>query len=131
MRLYSWFDLGREAIVRGRCAWVANLSGFAGDRRGVTSIFFGLMIIAILFVVAVAIDYSRLVTERARDQRALDAAVLAASKQLGLDDAEVTGEVMAKAYYAANRTQNPDSQLLDVSLDSSLGQISARTATSP
>ncbi|MBU1211006.1 MAG: pilus assembly protein [Alphaproteobacteria bacterium] len=129
MGLNSWFDLGRETIVRGRRAWAGNFSEFAGDRRGVTSIFFGLMIIAILFVSAVAIDYSRLVTERARDQRALDAAMLAASNQLGLDNAEVTGEVMAKAYYAANRTQNADSQLKDVRLDSSAGAISARTST--
>ncbi len=129
MGVKSLFDLGRKTAARAQSGCAANITDFAADRRGVTSIFFGLMIIAILFVAAVAIDYSRLVTERARDQRALDAAILAASNQLGMENANVTGEVMAKAYYAANRTQNPDSEIKDVVLDSDKGEISAKTST--
>lgn len=129
MGLKSRPDCDRETAIRGRRALASNLSEFYADQRGVTSIFFGLMIIAILFVAAVAIDYSRLVTERTRDQRALDAAMLAASNQIGMDNADVTGEVMAKAYYAANRTQNLDSQLKDVIVNSDAGEISARTST--
>lgn len=113
--------------LRGKTA--SALSAFANDNRGVTSVIFGLFIIAVLFVAAVAIDYGRLVTERARDQRALDAAILAASNQLGMDNADVTGETMAKAFYAANRGQNTDSELKDVVLDSEAGEISARTST--
>lgn len=129
MGVTSVFDRGRETAVRGRRCSTAKRTGFAADDSGVTSIFFGLMIIAILFVAAVAIDYSRLITERSRDQRALDAAILAASNQLGMENGDVTGEVMAKAFYAANRTQNPDSEIRDVNLDSSLGEISAKTST--
>ncbi|MBU2582750.1 MAG: pilus assembly protein [Alphaproteobacteria bacterium] len=124
MGLNFLFDIGRGGRV---CR--AQLHAFAGDRRGVTSIFFGIMIIAILFVAAVAIDYSRLVTERVRDQRALDAAMLAASTQLGADDAATVGEKMAKAYYAANRTQSTNSTLANVVIDPEDGSISAKTAT--
>lgn len=102
---------------------------FARDEAGVTSVIFGLFLIAILFVAAIAIDYSRLTTEKARDQRALDAAVLAASQQLGLENADVTGETMAKAFYAANRTQTQHSNLKDVELDADQGAVSAATNT--
>ncbi|MCH9806794.1 MAG: VWA domain-containing protein [Alphaproteobacteria bacterium] len=104
-------------------------NGFASNEAGVTSVFFGLFLVAILFVSAVALDYSRMVTERTRDQRALDAAVLAASNQLGMDNAAVDGETMAKAFYAANRTQNPNSKIKDVKLNSDEGEISAATST--
>ncbi len=111
-------------------AWLRDAGArFLDDERGVTAIFFGIFIVLILFVGAVAMDYSRLVTELNRDQRALDAAVLAASTQLGLDEQDETGEAMAKAFYEANRSGSTSSELKDVKLNADDGSISARTST--
>lgn len=106
------------------------LTRFTSDERGVTSIIFGLFIVAMLLVAAIAIDHSRIVTERTRDQKALDAALLAASTQLGLENQDITGEEMARAFYQANRSRGTTpTQLKTVKLDANTGEVSAATDT--
>lgn len=102
---------------------------FARDDRGVISVVYGIGFAVALLSAAVAVDYGRMVTERWADQRALDAAVLAASDSLGGADEQVAGEQRAKAFYKANRTQNPNSDITGIQLDSANGQVAAKTET--
>ena len=119
-----------KSADRLRCSLARDVERFTADERGVTAVFFGLFIVALLLTGAIALDHSRIVTEKWRDQRALDAAVLAASTQLGLDNQDVTGEEMAKAFYDANRTRgSTPTKLKDVDLDANQGTVAAATDT--
>lgn len=113
------FDIRLSPIIRD----------FKDDRRGVVSVVYGIGFAVALLAAAVAVDYGRMVTERWADQRALDAAVLAASDSLGTDDEQVSGEQRAKAFYRANRSQNLESNITDIQLDSAKGEVAAKTET--
>lgn len=102
---------------------------FRDDESGVSAVVFGIGFTALALVAGIAIDYGRLVTDKIRDQRAVDAAVLAASDRLGLEDQDVSGKARAEAFYAANRLKNPKSTIEDVKLDSNTGEVSAKTKT--
>lgn len=106
-----------------------RLGRFGRDEEGITTVVFALMFTAVLMAAAVAVDHGRIVTEISRDQRALDAAVLAASDQLGTDNQDVTGKAMAEAFYKANRGASAPSKIDAISFDTDNGEISARTKT--
>lgn len=110
-------------------AIAARANKFSADERGVTTVVFAISLAGILLAAAVAVDYGRMVTDKMRDQRALDTAVLAASDRLGYDDEQVSGEARAEAFYRANRQQNSTSNIKDVTLDSSTGEVAAKTQT--
>ena len=56
------------------------LSRFNSDKRGSTAIIFGLMVAPIMMMTGMAVDYSRMITVKARMQTALDAAALAGAR---------------------------------------------------
>jgi Flp pilus assembly protein TadG len=102
---------------------------FCRDRRGVTSIVYGIVFTFVLLATAIAIDHARLVTEISRDQRALDAALLAATDRLGSDDEETSVPARAHKFYDENRRDSVPSHLADIQFDSESGEVSARTDT--
>jgi len=95
----------------------------------VATVIFALMFTAVLLVAAIAIDHSRLITDKTKDQRALDSAILAASDRLGMDDQDLSGEAVAKAFYAANRTGPSKSQIDKVNLNADTGEVTGTTST--
>lgn len=111
------------------CAARSRVERFARDEQGITTVIFALMFTAVLMAAAVAVDHSRIVTEISRDQRALDAAVLAASDQLGTENQDVTGKAMAEAFYKANRSPSAPSEIKSISFDADTGEIAASTKT--
>lgn len=79
----------------------ARLAGrFSADRRGNIAVMFGLTAMALVVMVGMAIDISRLVTVRAEVQQSLDAAALAAAASRAQTAKELDG--VAKPYLAAN-----------------------------
>ncbi len=107
----------------------SRLRRFGRDEEGITTVVFALLFTAVLMAAAVAVDHGRIVTEISRDQRALDAAVLAASDQLGTDNQDVTGKAMAEAFYTANRGASAPSKIYAIAFDADNGEISASTKT--
>ncbi|MDX2289840.1 MAG: VWA domain-containing protein [Hyphomicrobiaceae bacterium] len=83
----------------------------------------------VMLAAAVAVEHNRIITEMGRDQRAVDAAVLAAADRLGMDDQESAGQAVALAFYAANRKPSTPSTLGDVTFDADTGEVSATTNT--
>ncbi|MEO1205353.1 MAG: pilus assembly protein [Pseudomonadota bacterium] len=116
-------------LVRSIRHTFSFMTRFRRDERGVSAVVFGIGFTALALVAGIAIDYGRLVTEKMRDQRAVDAAVLAASDRLGYEDQDTTGKARAEAFYAANRLKNSKSTIEDVTLDSNTGEVSAKTKT--
>lgn len=104
-------------------------SCFRRDERGVSSVVFSILLTALLLISALAIDYGRMVTETFREQRALDAAVLAASDLLGTPEQDVEGPRMAKAFYAANRKPGDSSTLTNLTIDKDKGELNATAGT--
>ncbi|MEL7047908.1 MAG: VWA domain-containing protein [Pseudomonadota bacterium] len=102
---------------------------FSRDERGVTAVTFAIGFAAFALAAGIAIDYGRIINDKMRDQRAVDTAVLAAADRLGFDDQDASGKARAEAFYAANRLNNPSSTIEDVTLNSSTGEVSARTQT--
>lgn len=102
---------------------------FFSDDRGVSAVVFAISMAAIGLAAGIAIDYGRIVTDRMRDQRALDAAVLAASDSLGETDAVTVGEARLKAFYLANRKQNVETDVDNIVIDPATGTVSAKTDT--
>jgi Mg-chelatase subunit ChlD len=98
---------------------------FARDERGMSAVVFGIMFAVLLLVAALAIDHGRIVTEAQREQRSLDAAILAASDELGLPDQEVTGPERAEAYFRANMPPGSQARIKSLSLDAQNGTVSA------
>jgi Mg-chelatase subunit ChlD len=73
----------------------------------------------------VAIDHGRHVTARLRQQAALDAALLAASDQLGLPEQDTAGPDKARAFYRANVGAGRTSTMHSVTFDAATGEIDA------
>mgnify|MGYP001420484634 CR=1 FL=1 len=103
------------------------LSRFAGDERGVTAVIFGIISTALFLTAAIALDFSRASTEQSRVQWALDAAALAASNYLGLEDEDVSGSAAANAFYKANMGANEEGTV-QVDLDGAAGTVMATTS---
>lgn len=111
--------------TRGARAGRPPLARFAHDERGTTSIIFGLMFTFFMLAVAVAVDWGLGVTEKLRQQEAIDSATLAASEKLGLDDEDIQGKAVAEAYFKANSGNDPTKILESVDLDGGTGQVTA------
>lgn len=103
---------------------------FARDDRGTIAVVFAVMFVAVFAVVAVAIDFSVSSTAKVRQQRALDAATLAASDRLGTPDQDVSGPAVAQAYFNANTKGQTGGSLTGVTLDANTGRVTATAGTS-
>jgi Flp pilus assembly protein TadG len=86
-----------------------RLNRFRTDDRGNVAMMFGLMAIAMFLVMGGAIDFGRWNHARQQSRSAMDAAVLAAAKQLQLDNTDVDGAVaVAQRFYNENvKTRMP------------------------
>lgn len=102
---------------------------FQRDERGITAILFGIMFTGILMAAAMAVDYTRAVTEQTRQQSALDAAVLAASNRLGKADQDTSGPEMARKFFAENLRRGSDAQITDINFDSVNGSVDAKSGS--
>lgn len=103
---------------------------FARDERGTIAVVFAIMFTVAFAVVAVAVDFGVMSVAKVRQQKALDAATLAAADRLGLPDQDVTGPAVAQAYYDANtRGTKTKGTLGKVILDPSTGEVSTRGET--
>jgi len=100
------------------------------DQRGTVSIIYAVTFSAVLGFVAVGIDFGLASLTKTRQQRALDAATLAASDVLGLPDQDVRGAALAKAYYKANTKIATRGSVDEVTLDASTGRVSTAALTS-
>ena len=83
------------------------------------------MLSVMLMGAALAIDHGRHVTAKLRDQAALDAAILAASDQLGLPEQDTAGPEKARAFYRANIGEINTSTMRSVTFDAATGEIEA------
>jgi Flp pilus assembly protein TadG len=104
---------------------MALAARFRGDERGATAIILSIILTVILLGAAVAIDHGRHVTARLRQQAALDAALLAASDQLGLPEQDTAGPEKARAFYRANVGAGSASTVHSVTFDAANGEIDA------
>ncbi|MCB1509361.1 MAG: TadE/TadG family protein [Hyphomicrobiaceae bacterium] len=103
---------------------------FARDERGTIAVVFAVMFIAVFTIVAVAVDFSISSSAKVRQQRALDAATLAASDRLGTPNQDVTGPAVAQAYFNANTKGQTGGALTGVTLDANTGRVTATAGTS-
>ncbi len=74
------------------------------DRRGVVSVYFAAVVTVMVLAMVAALDLMRVAMLRSRAQAALDAAVLAAGRNLAAE--RKVWEEEAKAYFAANLGAN-------------------------
>ena len=100
------------------------LQRFRGDEQGVASVVFGIFFAVIFLAAAIAIDFTLAVHERSRQQNAIDAAALAASHHLGLENQDQNGRAAAEAFFRANMGEASTAQL-DVELDAQAGTVTA------
>lgn len=100
------------------------------DERGTVAPLFALMCSTVLLVVAIAIDYGRTELEQQRVQRASDAAALAASHRLGMDDQDESGPQTAQAFFAANTGYRQGEVLESVVLDAARGEVTVNAGGS-
>jgi Flp pilus assembly protein TadG len=99
---------------------------FMRDQRGAVAILFAVMFMAVFAVVAISVDFGLTSVAKVRQQRALDAATLAASDRLGLPDQDVTAPAIAQAYYDANTKKLPSNKkLTKLTLDPNTGRVSS------
>jgi Flp pilus assembly protein TadG len=110
----------RPAPRKGLAAFVRR---FAADQRGVTIIIFAIGFSVVGLAAAIAIDYGRVEIERARMQRAIDAAALAAAHRLGRDDQEETGPAAAEAFFKANVPKGTKLAITDLKMDAAAGEV--------
>jgi Flp pilus assembly protein TadG len=78
-------------------------SRFNSDKRGSTAIIFALMVAPIMMMTGIAVDFSRMVTVKARMQTALDAAALAGARAAQTTSTNVTvvAQNAASTYFNA------------------------------
>lgn len=96
---------------------------FAGDQSGVTIIIFAIGFSVFGLAAAIAIDYGRVELERARMQRAIDSAALAAAQRLGRDDQEESGPAAAEAFFKANVPQGTKLAITDIKMNTADGEV--------
>jgi hypothetical protein len=105
---------------------------FRRDKSGAVALVFGLILAPVLLFVAVALDYSRTTADRATFQSAIDAAVLAASRQKLPDDqrTRIAEELFRGRLTAAQRQQIKElAFVLDAANNKVTGRVDAETAT--
>lgn len=110
-----------------RTEWLGTfggaLRGFRRDEGGATIIVFALGFATVMMAAAVALDYGRAESERAKMQRALDSAALAAAHQLGLPDQDQKGRAVAEAYFRANLPGGSTHAIDELTLNSGTGVV--------
>ena len=117
--------------ARSRVAATAGfLTRFRDDERGVSAVIFGIMFSAILLAAALAVDITRAMAEKSRQQAALDAAVLAASHQLGLPGQDSDGPLVAQKFFAENLKHGSDAEIDNIHFDSTNGSVEATASSS-
>jgi Flp pilus assembly protein TadG len=107
----------------------AFLQEFRRDERGVSAVFFGIMFTALFLAGAIAVEYGRITKEEAEQQTALDAAVLAASNELGLPDQDTLGQARAEKFFRANMPAG-STATVSVNLDSVAGEVTGTSRNS-
>lgn len=113
-----------ELAVHAR-QWAAGrhcVGRFARDERGVSAVFFGIMFAFLFLGAALAVDYGRATNELWDQQYALDAAILAASEELGKDDEAALGQARAERFFAAN-LQAGSNAVVSVQLNGETGEV--------
>ncbi len=92
-------DLPAKAAARAS----SFLSRFREEKSGSTAIMFALLIAPVMVLTGMAIDFSRMVTVKARMQTALDAAALAGSRaaQTASTNVATTAQTAASTYFNA------------------------------
>ncbi len=120
----------RRATADVRCGIRQGLRAFARDETGVTAVVYAFSFTAFLMSAAIAIDYGLAVTEKSREQFAVDAAALAASQHVGAEDQETAIPAAAEAFYDQNKWQHGGSRLTGSSFDPATSEISASSGAS-
>ncbi len=109
---------------RPRAASDRLAARFCADERGVTAVIFGVMFSVLFFVFALTLDYVGATRLQQRQQGAIDAAALAGSQYLGLEDQDTAGPEAARKFYLENMGHaEPDE--LQVTLDGEAGTLNA------
>lgn len=116
--------------TRGPVSSSSFIRRFQRDERGVTAVLFGIIFAALLMCVALAIDYTLAVTEKLREQAALDAATLAAADQLGKADEATRGEEVARAFFQENLPDTSEAKIGTINFDASNGSVEAEAGMS-
>jgi Flp pilus assembly protein TadG len=103
---------------------------FVRDEQGTIAVIFAILFAFMFSIVAITVDFGLMSVAKVRQQKALDAATLAAADRLGLPDQDVSGPAIAQAYYDANtkRTKG-NGTLSDVTLDPNTGRVAAIAGT--
>ncbi len=101
------------------------LGRFRQDANGTTAVLFALSLSAMMFIVAMSLDYGRAELERMHMQRVLDAATLAASHQLGADNPDEKGRAAAEAFYRINSQHITQTQIETLEMDVQNGEVRA------
>lgn len=104
------------------------LAEFGRDGAGSSIIMFSLTFAVMMFTAAMAIDYGRAELERMHMQRALDAAALAASHQLGQVDQETKARAAAEAYFRVNSPPGSHTHIGSLVLDAQKGEVTMTAA---
>ena len=108
----------------------AEPRSFLRDESGAIAIIFVVMLIPIILMLGAAVDYARVAVDRSETQNALDAATLAAVKQIGkVDDQDITD--LIKAYVEANGPAGTSIDIYDTVISESPTslQVSAKGKT--
>jgi Flp pilus assembly protein TadG len=97
---------------------------FSADERGVTAVIFGIMFSALFFLVALSLDYMGATREQQRQQSAIDAAALAGSHYLGLENEDIDGPEAAKRFFRENMGEASQADV-EIMLDGETGTLKA------
>ena len=116
---------GRQGAARSARPCFGVLGRFRRDANGTTAVLFALSLSAMMFIVAMSLDYGRAELERMHMQRVLDAATLAASHQLGADNPDEKGRAAAEAFYRINSQHITQTQIETLEMDVQKGEVRA------
>lgn len=107
---------------------VASIRSLAGrlvvDERGVTAVIFSIVFSILFFVIALSLDFMGATREQQRQQSAIDAAALAGSHYLGLENEDVAGPEAAQRFFRENMGEDSQAEI-EVNLDGTAGTIEA------
>ncbi len=107
------------------------LRRFQRDTRGAIAIIFGLVFILLVGVVGGAVDYAQWTSARSATQNAIDAAVLAAGRQLQLPNTtEAQAVAAAQKYYDENKSNLLQPDNVSFTVGPRRTEIVATTASS-
>jgi Flp pilus assembly protein TadG len=109
--------------LSARWAWL--FARLATDERGVTAVIFSILFSALFFVIAVSLDFMGATREQQRQQSAIDAAALAGSHYLGLENEDTEGPEAARRFFQENMGAGSTAEI-EVSLDGAEGKLEAR-----